>query len=253
MNAIEVLRIENMTKVYKHETHQVFALRDVCCSLYKGEMVAIMGTSGSGKSTLLNMVSALDEPTSGHLYILGERAKEVFKEPKASAYRKENIGFIFQSFQLLKNLNVEENIALPLILNEVSQAEIKERVGWVMEQLGIEKWRKHRPTELSGGQQQRVAVARAIITNPPILLADEPTGSLDFNTTKDIMNLLVQLKEVNKQSILLVTHDPYVATYANRVLFFHDGQIINEYHTTQTEQDLDIILSKFKQITRGEH
>lgn len=253
MNITEVLRLENITKVYKQETHQVFALRDVCCSLNKGEMVAIMGTSGSGKSTLLNMVSALDEPTSGDLYLLGQKAKKIFKEPHASDYRKANIGFIFQSFQLLKNLNVEDNIALPLILNDVSQVEIRERIEWVMKQLGIDKWRKHRPTELSGGQQQRVAVARAIITNPPILLADEPTGSLDFNTTKDIMNLLVQLKEANNQSILLVTHDPYVATFANRVLFFHDGQIINEYHNTHQEQDLDIILSKFKAITRGEH
>ena len=135
-----------------------------------------MGTSGSGKSTLLNMISAIDEPTDGALFLFGKEAQAIYQEPKASQFRKENIGFIFQSFHLLKDLTVEDNIALPLILNDIPSKEIKVRVQHMMETLNIAAWAKHRPHELSGGQKQRVAIARAIIANPPILLADEPTG-----------------------------------------------------------------------------
>jgi putative ABC transport system ATP-binding protein len=210
-----------------------------------------MGTSGSGKSTLLNMISAIYEPTAGTIYLYGKEANSIYKEPKASNFRKENIGFIFQSFHLLKDLTVEDNIALPLILNDLPTKEIKLRVDSMMKQLGIANWRKHRLYELSGGQQQRVAIARAIITKPPILLADEPTGALDVNTTDDILQLLVDL-QYEGQTILLVTHDPYVATFANRVLFFHDGTIVDSYQNEKTEDDLDSILAKFKIITRGE-
>lgn len=247
----EVLRIDGMSKVFKQKTHEVDALKNVHCTVYQGEMVAIMGTSGSGKSTLLNMISAIDEPTSGTIYLFGEEANDIYKEPKASNFRKENIGFIFQSFHLLKDLNVEDNIALPLILNDVPSKEVKVRVDEMMQQLGIYNWRKHRPNELSGGQKQRVAIARAMIAKPPILLADEPTGALDVNTTDDILQLLVEIQR-NGQTILLVTHDPYVATFANRVLFFHDGAIIDSYQNEQNEQDLDAILAKFKLISRGE-
>lgn len=249
----EVLRIEGMSKIFKQKEHQVEALKNIHCTIYQGEMVAIMGTSGSGKSTLLNMISAIDEPTSGTIFLFGEKANKIYKEPQASTFRKENIGFIFQSFHLLKDLNVEDNIALPLILNDVPSKEIKQRVEATMQQLGIANWRKHRPHELSGGQKQRVAIARAIIANPPILLADEPTGALDVNTTDDILNLLVDLQENEGQTILLVTHDPYVATFANRVLFFHDGAIVDSYQNEKTANDLDEILVKFKSITRGEH
>lgn len=248
----EVLRVEGMSKIFQQKHHTVTALKNIHCTIYQGEMVAIMGTSGSGKSTLLNMISAIDEPTEGALFLFGKRAHDVYKEPNASKFRKENIGFIFQSFHLLKDLSVEDNIALPLILNDVPSKEIKVRVQKIMEQLNIAAWHKHRPSELSGGQQQRVAIARAIIASPPILLADEPTGALDVNTTDDILHLLVQLQKNMHQTILLVTHDPYVATYANRVLFFHDGAIVDSYQNNQTTEDLDCILTKFKLITRGD-
>lgn len=225
----EVLRIEGMTKVFKQKEHNVTALKNIHCTIYEGEMVAIMGTSGSGKSTLLNMISAIDEPTEGALFLFGKQANNVYKEPNASNFRKENIGFIFQSFHLLKDLSVEDNSALPLILNDVPSKEIKMR-----------------------GQKQRVAIARAIITNPPILLADEPTGALDVNTTDDILQLLVHLQKDMNQTILLVTHDPYVATFANRVLFFHDGAIVDSYQNIKVVEDLDNILAKFKSCTRGE-
>ncbi|MGM9943928.1 MAG: ABC transporter ATP-binding protein [Lysinibacillus sp.] len=241
-----------MSKVFKQKEHEVHALKNVHCTIYQGEMVAIMGTSGSGKSTLLNMISAIDEPTTGTIFLFGEEANKIYKEPISSTFRKENIGFIFQSFHLLKDLNVEDNIALPLILNDVPSKEIKLRVEQTMQQLGILNWRKHRPHELSGGQKQRVAIARAIITKPPILLADEPTGALDVNTTDDILKLLVDIQREG-QTILLVTHDPYVATFAKRVLFFHDGVIVDSYQNEQTEADLDAILAKFKAISRGEN
>lgn len=248
----EVLRVEGMSKVFQQKHHTVNALKNIHCTIYQGEMVAIMGTSGSGKSTLLNMISAIDEPTEGALFLFGKPADDIYKEPNASKFRKENIGFVFQSFHLLKDLSIEDNIALPLILNDVPSKEIKVRVEQIMEQLNIAAWRKHRPSELSGGQQQRVAIARAIIANPPILLADEPTGALDVNTTDEILQLLVQLQKNMNQTILLVTHDPYVATYANRVLFFHDGAIVDSFQNKHTDEDLDCILTKFKLITRGD-
>ncbi|MGN4127935.1 ABC transporter ATP-binding protein [Lysinibacillus sphaericus] len=240
-----------MSKIFQQKHHTVNALKNIHCTIYQGEMVAIMGTSGSGKSTLLNMISAIDEPTEGALFLFGKEAHNIYQEPNASKFRKENIGFIFQSFHLLKDLTVEDNIALPLILNDVAGKDIKIRVQQIMEKLNIAAWSKHRPTELSGGQQQRVAIARAIIANPPILLADEPTGALDVNTTDEILQLLVELQKNMAQTILLVTHDPYVATYANRVLFFHDGAIVDSYHNNHSAEDLDCILSKFKLITRG--
>ncbi|MBD8069706.1 ABC transporter ATP-binding protein [Bacillus sp. PS06] len=246
----EVLRLEGMSKVFQQQNHKVHALKNVHCSIYKGEMVAIMGTSGSGKSTLLNMISAIDEPTAGTIFLFGEEANHIYKEPRSSQFRKEQIGFVFQSFHLLKDLNVEDNIAMPLILSDVSNKEIKVRVTEVMQQLGIYEWRKHRPQELSGGQKQRVAIARAIINHPPILLADEPTGSLDVNTTEDILRLLQSLQQQG-QTIILVTHDPHVATYANRVLFFHDGEMIDSYSNENSEADLEAILQKIKVISRG--
>lgn len=247
----EVLRIDGMSKRFEQSAHTVQALKNVHCTIYEGEMVAIMGTSGSGKSTLLNMISAIDEPSTGTLYLFGEDANHVYQEPYASKFRKEQIGFVFQDFHLLKDLNVEDNIAIPLILNDVPSKEIAIRLEKVMKQLGIYEWRKHRPQQLSGGQKQRVAIARAIIHEPPILLADEPTGALDVNTTNEILQVLTQLQQKG-QTIVLVTHDPHVASFAKRVLFFHDGRIVDSYQNKQTPQDLDVILERFKAISRGD-
>lgn len=249
MSKQTVLDIKELSKIYKSEQQQVEALKDISFQLYKGEMVAVMGTSGSGKSTLLNILGALDEPTTGFIKVNGKYSKEMFQEPQASLYRRDNIGFIFQSFHLLKDLTVEENISLPLILKGVKEGLITSKVHQVMELIGLTEWKSHRPVQLSGGQQQRVAIGRAIITEPPIILADEPTGNLDFNTSIDILNALVDTKTRLKQSILLVTHDPHVATYADRVLFFHDGHIVDEYKCN-AHNDLEYILEKFKLITK---
>ncbi|KAB2494044.1 ABC transporter ATP-binding protein [Priestia endophytica] len=248
MNNQVILDIKNLSKVYMGERYKVEALKDISFQLKYGEMVAIMGTSGSGKSTLLNILGALDDPTTGTIELNGNYSKDMFEEPQASLYRRENIGFIFQSFHLLKDLSVEENIALPLILKEIDKKLIPKKVDDVIELMGLTEWKKHRPIQLSGGQQQRVAIGRAIITDPPIILADEPTGNLDFNTSRDILHALVETKKKFNQSILLVTHDAHVATYADRILFFHDGRIVDEYHCG-AHDDLDNILTRFKVIT----
>ena len=246
-----ILEVKNLTKVYKGEGYEITALNDISFQLGAGEMVAVMGTSGSGKSTLLNILGALDEPTIGTIKLKGMLSKDMFHEPQASAYRRDNIGFIFQAFHLLKDLSVEENIALPLVLKGLTSDVIDLKVNSIVELLDLTTWKKHRPVQLSGGQQQRVAIGRAIITEPPIILADEPTGNLDFNTSEVILDTLVTTKNELSQSILLVTHDPNVATYADRVLFFHDGSIVDKY-ICSGNSDLDHILEKFKLITKVE-
>ncbi|OEG00361.1 ABC transporter ATP-binding protein [Vulcanibacillus modesticaldus] len=241
-----VLSVNNLSKTYKGVGYEVKALKNVSFDLYKGELLAVMGTSGSGKSTLLSIIGALDEPNEGTITLNGEVNKNMFTEPYATDYRRENIGFIFQSFNLLKDLTVEENIALPLILKGTEEEEIDEQVQQMLELVGLTDWRSHRPVQLSGGQQQRVAIGRALIIQPPIVLADEPTGNLDFNTSTDILNVLVDMKNRFNQSIIMVTHDPYVAAYADRVLFFHDGQIVDLYKCTDRQKNMDNILKKFR-------
>jgi len=246
---MEVLRIEKISKSYGIKKNKILALKDVSFSLNKGELLAIMGSSGSGKSTLLNILGALDSPDSGKVYINGKLQKDYHIEPIATEYRSENIGFIFQSFNLLRDLNVEENIALPLILKGIDSKEIQKKVDKELELVGLARWKKHRPSELSGGQQQRVAIARAKITEPNLLLADEPTGNLDYNTSLEVLNIFKTMREKLNQSIIIVTHDPMVASYADRVLFFYDGQIVDEYENKENNKDnIDIILEKFKGV-----
>lgn len=185
-------------------------------SLNKGEQLAIMGSSGSGKSTLLNVLGALDSSDSGKVYINGALQEDYHIEPFATKYRSENIGFVFQSFNLLRDLTVEENVALPLILNGLKSKEVQKKVDEDLELVGLLRWKKHKSSELSGGQQQRVALARAKITEPNLLLADEPTGNLDYNTSLEVLKIFKMMREKLNQSIIIVTHDPMVASYADR-------------------------------------
>lgn len=247
---MEVLSVENISKTYKTAGGEVQALKNISFALKKGELIAIMGTSGSGKSTLLNILGALDQPTSGQIVMNGQTSKKMFQEPYATDYRRDNIGFIFQSFHLLKDLTVEENIGLPLLIKDFSKGEIQRKTTSMMDLMGLREWREHRPVQLSGGQQQRVAIGRALITAPPIILADEMTGNLDTNTSNDILRVLTELKEKLNQSMLVVTHDPNVATYADRVLFFHDGEIIDTYLCKGTG-DIDKIMRIFQKILEG--
>jgi len=244
-----VMTVRNLSKTYYVNGQGVRALNQVTFSLSRGEMLAVMGTSGSGKSTLLNILGTLDEPTSGEVLLRGAKPDNMFVEPHAARYRRDHVGFVFQSFQLLKDLSVEENVALPLVLKGLSKKEIAGRTERMLEVVGLTKWRAHRPVELSGGQQQRVAIGRALISSPPVVLADEPTGNLDYNTSADVMSALVGTKERFGQSIVLVTHDPMVAAYADRVVFFHEGSIADEYACTRDRaEDLDRIVAKFKTL-----
>jgi len=245
---IQVLSVKGLAKTYESGKNKVYALKGIDLTLYKGEMLAIMGSSGSGKSTLLNLIGALDSITNGKIIISGQEIEDYCIEPYATKYRSENIGFVFQAYNLLKDLTVEENVALPLILKGVHKVEISKRTLEMINLVGLNKWKNHRPIELSGGQQQRVAIARALISSPPILLADEPTGNLDYNTTIEILDIIKDMKQKLNQSIILVTHDPMVACYADRVIFLDDGNVIDEYIKCGEKGEISQILDKFKRI-----
>lgn len=250
----KILKVSGLTKLYGTGQNQVKALNDVNIELEKGEIVIIMGPSGSGKSTLLHILGGLEEPNSGRFFIDGKEEQKFHKEPGASKFRREKIGFVFQFFNLLSALSAEENISLPLILEGKSKEDIRNQTTKMLQLVGLYERKSHKPSELSGGQQQRVALARALIHNPSILLADEPTGNLDSKTSSDILALLMKMRDELNQSIIIVTHDPMVATYGDRVLLFRDGRIVYEYqnnkHENRQERSL-VIMEKLRSITEA--
>lgn len=217
---MEILKVENLCKTYGKGETQVKALKNVSFSMQKGEFAAVVGESGSGKSTLLNCIGALDEPDSGSVYLDG-RTLFSMRENERTIFRRRNIGFIFQSFQLVPELNVEQNIIFPLLLdNRKAQPEQLEEILGV---LGLKERRKHLPGQLSGGQQQRVAIGRALITKPMMILADEPTGNLDSGNSRDVISLLHQASKRYQQTILMITHNQNLASSADRVFRVADG------------------------------
>lgn len=244
-----MLKVENLKKTYKSKDKKIVALKDISFTLEKGEFLVIMGPSGSGKSTLLNILGALESPDSGKVYLNGQYNKDYHREPNATKYREKNIGFIFQGFRLLKNLTVEDNIAVSLIIKKTHKEEIKKIVESVLKEVGLFNHRKHKPVELSGGQQQRVAIGRAIISKPAILLADEPTGNLDQRTAKDILEIIEKMNKSLNQSIIMVTHDPIVASYGDRVLFLKDGEKYDEYKVESRKNAYEYIVNKLKEIS----
>ncbi|MCT4591019.1 MAG: ABC transporter ATP-binding protein [Carboxylicivirga sp.] len=221
-----MLRTANLQKIFRTEEVETTALNNVNIHVQKGEFVAIMGPSGCGKSTLLNIIGLLDNPTNGELFFDGQEIAS-FKERQRTNLRKGNIGFVFQSFNLIDELNVFENIEMPLVYLKMSSRERKERVQKVMERMQIAHRAKHFPQQLSGGQQQRVAIARAVVTNPKLILADEPTGNLDSLNGAEVMNLLRQLNEEGT-TIVMVTHSAEHAEYAHRVINLFDGHVVTE-------------------------
>ncbi|MDE6654929.1 MAG: ABC transporter ATP-binding protein [Muribaculaceae bacterium] len=221
-----MIKLENIKKVFRTEEVATLALREVNLEVKEGEFVAIMGPSGCGKSTLLNILGLLDNPTEG-TYILNGRDVSKLKESERTEIRKGTIGFVFQSFNLIDELNVYENIELPLIYMDASSKDRRERVTAVMDRMAISHRRKHFPNQLSGGQQQRVAIARAVLPNPKIILADEPTGNLDSTNGKEVMNLLSELHSEGT-TIIMVTHSQRDATYADRIINLYDGQIVEQ-------------------------
>lgn len=221
-----MIKLENLTKVYRTDEIESTALNQVSFEIEKGEFVSIMGPSGCGKSTLLNILGMLDKPESGSYKFLGTEISGL-NEKGRSSIRKENIGFIFQNFNLIDELTVFENIELPLIYNRVSASERKKRVDELIDKMGISHRASHFPQQLSGGQQQRVAVSRALITKPPLILADEPTGNLDSSHGNEVMELLCELNEAGT-TVIMVTHSSHDASYSGRVINLLDGQIVSE-------------------------
>ena len=222
---MEILRVDNLTKIYGKDTTKVVALDHVSFTVEKGEFVAIVGAAGSGKSTLLHLIGGVDRPTSGKVYIDG---KDIFKfnDDKLAIFRRRQVGLIYQFYNLIPILNVEENITLPLALD--NREVDKERLASLLKLLGLENRKNHLPNELSGGQQQRTSIGRAIITNPTIILADEPTGNLDSKSSDEIVALLKKSNKELNQTIIMITHNMEIAKVADRIIKIEDGKIVSE-------------------------
>lgn len=222
-----ILKISQIEKYYGNRSSLTKAIDNISFEVEKGEFVAIMGASGSGKTTLLNVISTIDKVTSGHIYVAGEDITKL-KGNHLNKFRREELGFIFQDFNLLDTLTAYENIALALSIQNIEVREIDQRIKKVAEELDIKSVLKKYPYQMSGGQKQRVASARAIITNPKLVLADEPTGALDSKSSKMLLERFNYLNQELTTTILMVTHDAFTASYASRVIFIKDGKIFNE-------------------------
>ena len=221
-----MIKIEGLSKFFRTEEVETIALNGVSMEVKDGEFVAIMGPSGCGKSTLLNILGLLDNPTSGDYY-LADREVGHLKEKERTQVRKGNIGFVFQSFNLIDELNVFENVELPLTYLKVKASERKQMVNDILKRMNISHRANHFPQQLSGGQQQRVAIARAVVSNPKIILADEPTGNLDSKSTIEIMNILKDLHESGR-TVIIITHDDEIANQVDRVVRIMDGKIVSD-------------------------
>lgn len=222
---MEILKVENLTKVYGSGTTKVIALDDVSFSVEKGEFVAIVGASGSGKSTLLHLIGGVDRPTSGKVFIDGKNIYN-YDDDKLAIFRRRQVGLIYQFYNLIPILNVVENITLPLDLD--NRKPDSEYLNKLIKLLGLENRKKHLPNELSGGQQQRTSIGRALITNPTIILADEPTGNLDSKSSDEIIELLKKSNKEYKQTIIMITHNMEIAKCADRIIQIEDGRIVKE-------------------------
>ena len=222
-----MIRLENINKYYQQGDSQFHVLHDINLNIDAGELVAIIGESGSGKSTLINIIGFLDDKFEGTYYYNDEPIHD-YDRKDFSKLRNENVGFVFQNFKLLRDVSVAENVALPLLYAGKKRAEIKERVSEVLSKAGLAGYENKLPKNMSGGQQQRVSIARAIATNPKFLIADEPTGALDTQTSQEIMNLFKELNRESHTTIILVTHDPHVAEQCERVVTILDGHMIKD-------------------------
>lgn len=218
------IQITNLSKVYPMGRERVVALDNVSLTVYRGEICCVLGTSGSGKSTLLNMIAGLERPSSGKIEI-NRRSIEKMSETELVKFRQDYIGFIFQSYNLIPGLTAVENVAMPLMFRGMEKSKRLEAAKKILNDVSLGDRSSHLPTQMSGGQQQRVGIARAFVSNPEIVFADEPTGNLDSKTTKDVMELMVNLSRTHNQTVILVTHDPLIASYADRIVHIIDGKI----------------------------
>lgn len=222
-----LVRVEGCTKRFRRGSEDIHVLEKLDLEVPKGEFLALMGPSGSGKSTLLNLIGGLDRPTTGSIAVAGERIDQLSRA-KLAAWRARHVGFVFQFYNLLPVLNAERNIELPLLLTHLSRAQRKKHVETALEIVGLSHRQKHYPATLSGGEQQRVGIARGIVTDPTLLLADEPTGDLDRKTGDEILDLLQALNRDHGKTIIMVTHDPHAAARATRVMYVNEGRLSTE-------------------------
>ncbi len=249
-----ILHMQDLTKVYSNTRNNVAtrALNGMNLDIYQKEFISIMGPSGSGKTTLLNILAGLDRPTSGELWLQGENMAAL-KADELAFFRRRNLGFVFQDFNLLDTLTLAENVALPLSLDSQRGTNIQQRVSELMQFLGIADQMQRYPYEVSGGQQQRTAVARAIIHQPRLLLADEPTGNLDSASARSLLELFQQLNSQQQATILMVTHDPFSASYSQRVVFIKDGRVFTHLQRNGSQQQFfQSILNTLAQL-EGTH
>lgn len=221
-----VISVKDLYKIYRVGENRVRALNGVSFTIEKGEFCAIVGTSGSGKSTLLNMLAGLEKPTKGEIVIAGEHM-ETKNENQLVKFRREHIGFIFQSFNLLPSMNALENVAMPLTFQGMPKEKRIKKADEVLELVGLSKHKKHKPMQMSGGQQQRVGIARALVVQPEIIFADEPTGNLDSRTSAEVMALIKKIIREKNQTLVMVTHDDHLAQFADRIFRISDGKIIS--------------------------
>ena len=232
-----LMEVRNLQKIYGEENeYRTKALEDVSFTVQEGEFIGIMGASGSGKSTLLNILAAIDTPTAGQVKIEAQDITRLDKKALAR-FRKEKLGFVFQEYNLLDTLTIEENIILSLSLRNIPKAEIEQKVNWIAGALGISEILKKFPYQVSGGQKQRCACARAMVTNPCLLLADEPTGALDSKAARELLDTFVSINKNHHTTILMVTHDVFSASFCDRVLFVKDGKIYQELQRQQRTKD----------------
>ena len=252
---MNILNVSGVQKIYttRFGGNKVEALKSVSFAVEQGEYVAIMGESGSGKTTLLNILAALDKPTSGSVILDGKDLSKI-KESQVAAFRRDNLGFVFQEFNLLDTFTLEDNIYLPLVLAGKPHSEMKKRLEPIAEQLGIAEILKKYPYEVSGGQKQRAAVARALITNPRLILADEPTGALDSKSTDELLRLFAEINKAG-QTVLMVTHSVKAASHASRVLFIKDGEVFHQIYRGDTTngQLYQMISDTLTMLTTGSH
>lgn len=244
-----IIELRNVSKEYQVKSDSIVALKNISLDIRQGEMLAIMGRSGSGKSTLLNILGVMHSFDDGEIKIDGWNSRNLFKEPEASKYRREYVGFIFQNFNLINDITVKNNLEIPLLINGIDTQEVNDRIIDISEKVGILDKLEMVPLDLSGGQQQRVAIARALIKKPRMILADEPTGALDINTALEIMNIIKEANKTFEQTIVIVTHDATIASFADRVVFLHDGEIVYE-HNNSNDRDKNIkdIMNVFSSI-----
>ena len=235
----KVIEVKNRYKLYRVGNSVVRALNGVSFEVYPGEFCAIVGTSGSGKSTLLNMLAGLEKPTKGEVIVSGQHMENL-NEDGLVKFRRENVGFIFQSFHLIGTMNALENVALPLSFRGEAKGSRLRKADKMLDLVNLRKHKKHMPNQMSGGQQQRVGVARALVVNPKIIFADEPTGNLDSHTSEEVMHLMQKVVREQKKTLVMVTHDNHLATYADRIFHIIDGEIVRIEDNRQKENSSNL-------------